>query len=191
MGLSPSLGPEGRKHVLSDSELVERVRRGDVESFSALCRRYERSVLAVALAQLGDMHAAEDVVQATLLAAFQRLCTLTDSSKFGPWMMQIARRQVIESARKRQVAATMRGYASLEPAACDAPAMDWIEKEHLLKLVDGLPDRERALIGLRFFDGHSLAEIAEITSRPVGTVTKQLSRAIGRLRSSFDREIRR
>jgi DNA-directed RNA polymerase specialized sigma24 family protein len=97
------------KSVLADAELVDRVRRGDVESFGELCRRYERSVLAVALAQLRDIHAAEDVAQATLLAGFQRLSTLTDSSKFGPWILQIARRQVIDLARRRKPAPVSRG----------------------------------------------------------------------------------
>ncbi len=174
--------------MLADAELVDRVRRGDVESFGELCRRYERSVLAVALAQLRDIHAAEDVAQATLLAGFQRLSTLTDSSKFGPWILQIARRQVIDSARLRKpsVAAVERG--PLEPATCAAPGADWIEQEHLLTLVDRLPERERVLIGLRFFDGYRMAEIAEITARSVGTVTKQLSRGLARLRLAFERE---
>jgi RNA polymerase sigma-70 factor (ECF subfamily) len=174
--------------VLSDSELVDRVRRGDVESFGALSRRYERSVLAIALAGLHDIHAAEDVVQSTLLLAFRQLATLNNSSKFGPWLVQIARRQVIESVRKRPVSVAIGGRQCLEPAACDVAASDWIEKEQLLKLISLLPDRERVLIGLRFFDGHSVAEIAQITARPVGTVTKQLSRAIARLRVLFDKE---
>jgi RNA polymerase sigma-70 factor (ECF subfamily) len=174
--------------VLSDSELVDRVRSGDVQSFSALCRRYERSVVAIALAELRDIHAAEDVAQATLLLAFQRLSTLTDSSKFGPWLIQIARRQVVDSARRRQLSATAAGPESLQLASCDAAATDWIDKEHVLRLIDDLPDHERVLVGLRFFDGHSLAEIAEIVARPIGTVTKQLSRAMARLRSSFDKD---
>ena len=44
------------------------------------------------------------------------------------------------------------------------------------------------LIGLRYFDGLSMAEIASISGQPLGTVTKQLSRAIARLRSWYDEE---
>jgi RNA polymerase sigma-70 factor, ECF subfamily len=182
---SSSLSDE---NVLSDSELVDLVRRGDLESFSALCRRYERSVLAVALAGLRDIHAAEDVVQTTLLAGFQRLSTLTNPSKFGPWILQIARRQVIESVRKRQMAVAVPGNDAIELATDDPPVPDWIDTEHLLNLIDRLPTRERVLIGLRFFDGHSLADIAEITTRPLGTVSKQLSRATTRLRAWLEKE---
>ncbi len=65
---------------------------------------------------------------------------------------------------------------------------DWINAEHLVSVIDRLPDHERVLIGLRFFDGHSLAEIAETTARPLGTVSKQLSRAIARLRAWLEKE---
>jgi RNA polymerase sigma-70 factor (ECF subfamily) len=39
------------------------------------------------------------------------------------------------------------------------------------------------VVVLRYIDGHSVAEIAELTGKPLGTVTKQLSRAIHRLRT--------
>ena len=66
--------------MASDSALVDRAQQGDVESFGLLVRRYERSVLAVALRELRDIHAAEDVTQTTLLLAFRRLETLKDGS---------------------------------------------------------------------------------------------------------------
>ncbi len=76
--------------AVSDAELVARVQRGDVEAFGPLAERYEKTLLAAAVVQLRDIHTAEDVVQAAMLRAFQRLGTLRDGSKFGPWLMQIA-----------------------------------------------------------------------------------------------------
>jgi RNA polymerase sigma-70 factor (ECF subfamily) len=183
------LSPSGvTKNVLSDAELVERARRGDTESYGSLCRRYERSALAVALTRLGDVHAAEDVVQATLLVGFQRLATLSDASKFGPWILQIARRQALESTRRRHMSVAIPGGRTSEITTSEASTTDWIDKDNLLRLVERLPDHERVLIGLRFFDGLSLAEIAETTARPLGTVSKQLSRATTRLRGWLRKE---
>ncbi len=72
--------------AVSDAEWVARVRQGDVEAFGPLAERYEKTLLAVALAHLRDIHTAEDVVQAALLRAYQRLNTLRDDTKFGPWL---------------------------------------------------------------------------------------------------------
>jgi len=128
------------------------------------------------------------VAQATLLLAFRRLETLRDAAKFGPWLMRIGRRQAVEAVRSRRVPMGVPLDGSESEKTGDANPQSWIEHEHLLSLVARLPDRERILVGYRYFDGHSMAEIAAITGRPIGTVTKQLSRAIARLRSWWEEE---
>ncbi len=174
--------------MVPDAQLVDRVRHGDVEAFGRLAERYERSLLAIALAKLRDLHEAEDVVQETLLVAFRRLGTLREESKFGPWLMQIARSQVVEAVRARRVPASIPLNGPDHHEGDDGNTQMTIENEHLLGLVARLPQHERMLIGLRYFDGHSMAEIATISARPLGSVTKQLSRAIARLRSWYDKE---
>ena len=59
------------------------------------------------------------------------------------------------------------------------------DSEFLLAALMALPERERRLLMLRHFGGHSVAEIGQIVGRPVGTVTKQLSRGYARLRERF------
>ncbi len=174
--------------VMSDAELVVCVRGGDVEAFGQLIERYERTLLAVALTELHDIHTAEDVTQATMLLAFRRLDTLRDAAKFGPWLMQIARRQVVEAVRARRIPVNIPLDDCEHNAVHDPNIETWMENEHLLNLVARLPEHERVLIGHRYFDGHSMAEIAAITARPLGTVTKQLSRASARLRTWWEKE---
>ena len=52
----------------------------------------------------------------------------------------------------------------------------------LLEAVAALPEHERLVVALRYLDGRTMVQIAAALGRPVGTVTKQLSRAIERLR---------
>ena len=93
--------------MVPDAQLVASVRLGDVEAFGQLAERYERILLAIALAKARDFHEAEDIVQTTLLVAFRRLETLHDERRFGPWLMQIARRQLVEAFRTRRVPAAL------------------------------------------------------------------------------------
>jgi RNA polymerase sigma-70 factor (ECF subfamily) len=174
--------------VTPDTELVNRVRRGDIEAFGELVDRHQRSVLAVGLGELRDVHAAEDIAQAAFLLAFRRLPTLRNGAKFGPWLMQIARRQVIETARARKVALGIPADECCE--ASTSGAQPWVEHEHLLTLIARLPQHERVLVGLRYFDDQSMAQIADISGRPLGTVTKQLSRAVARLRTWYEEDSR-
>ena len=174
--------------MTSDAELVQRVRSGDIEAFGPLFERYERTLLAVALARLQDFHAAEDVVQAAGLRAFQQLHTLRKPGHFGAWLIRITRSQAVDAVRARRARVPVGMGESDDETPANPHQLDWIDKDHLLQLVARLSDDQRALIGLRYFDGHSMADIAASTGRPVGTITKQLSRAVARLRSWWDRE---
>ena len=62
----------------NDAQLIQRVLEGDDIAFSALVRKYHRSVHALAWRKIGDFHIAEDITQETFLKAYQRLSTLKE-----------------------------------------------------------------------------------------------------------------
>jgi RNA polymerase sigma-70 factor (ECF subfamily) len=167
----------------SDAELVEVVVGGDRASFAVLVRRYQRAVLGTALAVLRDFHAAEDTAQETFLAAYRKLGSLRDGSQFAAWVLRIARHRAIEALRKRS---KMRGSPMpLEQIATDDGGKIDSRMGELLEAIARLPDRQRSLVLQRYCDGLSVQRIAQATGSPVGTVTKDLSRAYVRLRQSL------
>ena len=169
-----------RAALQSDQELIAAVLVGRRSAFADLVRRYERTVRAVTVGVLRDHHAAEDAAQETFVAAYRRLGTLRDTSAFGSWLTTIARRRAIDMARRthRQVPLDAAGEV---PAAAGDGRLDE-QSERLLAEVMRLPEGQRVATMLRHFDGHSVQEIADIMGRPVGTITKLLSRAHQRLR---------
>jgi RNA polymerase sigma-70 factor (ECF subfamily) len=175
--------------VQSDAELIEQVQAGNVEAFALLVRRYERLVRAAVLRSVCDRHIVEDVVQDAFLAVFESLGGLRDASKFGPWLLAIARNQAARHLRSRvRQEACIADLAAAEPST-NGKLSD--QSERLLELVARLPEHERVIIGLRHFEGHSVQELATITGRPLGTVTKQLSRAHKRLQHWLEQESKR
>ena len=56
-------------------------------------------------------------------------------------------------------------------------------------LIGRLPEQECVVVSLRHLDEMAVAEIARVTGRPVGTVTKQLSRAYARMRGWLEGEV--
>jgi RNA polymerase sigma-70 factor (ECF subfamily) len=175
--------------VQSDAEVIEQVRAGNIEAFAVLVGRYERLVRATVFRAVSDRHIAEDVIQNTFMAVFESLENLRDSSKFGPWLLAIARNQAA-----RQVRHNVRQEACMTELAATQPSTNGKlseQSERLLELVNRLPDHERLIIGLRHFEGYTVQEVATITARPLGTVTKQLSRAHKRLQHWLLMEVRR
>jgi RNA polymerase sigma-70 factor (ECF subfamily) len=168
---------------VTDEQLVGRVLAGDVQAYGRLVARYERTVLAAVLSTVRDVHAAQDVVQDVFVNAYLNLASLRSPAKFGAWLLKAAGRQAVHAGRRQM---RMR-LVPLDdsPAAETSKAIADDERERLLKAVRCLPVHERVAVSLRYFDGHGVHEIAQLTGRPVGTVTKQLTRAIERLRADL------
>jgi RNA polymerase sigma-70 factor (ECF subfamily) len=171
----------------SDAQIVRQVRAGDRPAYGILVERYERMVRATALRHCGNHHAAEDASQEAFVIGLKRLEALRDPERFGGWILAIARRTA-----GRWKARAARGpiyVGDLETLGGGEPLST--QSRELLELVERLPAQEQSVVALRYLNGHSVGEIAEITARPLGTVTKQLSRACQRLQNWLAEEVNR
>lgn len=83
-----------------ERELVERARSGNQEAFGDLVRRHRAKALGIAGSLTKDVYLAEDIVQEALIRAFLHLGTLTDSSRFIPWLHRIVRNQAYMKLRR-------------------------------------------------------------------------------------------
>jgi RNA polymerase sigma-70 factor (ECF subfamily) len=170
-----------------DATLVAASLDGRREAFGELVRRYERSARATCYGVLRDWHLAHDAAQDGFVRAYTSLRLLRDPASFGPWLLTIMRHRASNTARDRRPAAPL--YLVADPP--QKPILPDRRTDALLAAVSRLPEHERAVVMLRYFDGHDVATIAAICGRPLGTVTKQLSRAHERLRDALAREERR
>jgi RNA polymerase sigma-70 factor (ECF subfamily) len=172
----------------TDAEIVRAVLCGDRGAFAALVARHERAVWTTAWRVLRDDHAAADAGQEAFLKAFHRLGDLRRPDQFGVWLLRIARRESIRLARRRarDPSRSLDDDSTDPPQVCDridGPVTRLAaDAEELLSAVARLPEHERLVVALHYFDGLSVGEVAAALGRPVGTVTKQLSRAVERLR---------
>jgi RNA polymerase sigma-70 factor, ECF subfamily len=162
----------------SDAELIGAVLGGDRKAFAMLIKRYEPSVRAVAMSVLRDGHLAQDAAQEAFVKAYRNLSALRKAAAFGPWLLRIARRSALDLTHQYREVPLPESDLVAEP---HLGLLDE-EKEQLLGAVLELHESERQAVMLRYFGGYSIKEIAQITGRSSGTITKQLSRAHRRLR---------
>ena len=172
--------------IESDEELVELTRRGSRQAFAELVERYEQPAILVASSILHSWHDARDVVQDSFVIAYQRLNRLWSAHKFGGWFLQIVRRQALWQIRRR--ASPLARPVSITAEHACAPDPDGTISADLATMIARLPRQECVVVTLRHLNQLPIAEIARITGRTVGTVTKQLSRAYARMRPWLDAE---
>ena len=172
--------------VESDEELVRRTRKGDRDAFSRLVERYEPPALAIATSILRCSHEARDAVQDAFVTAYGWMTRLWTPRTFGAWFLRIARQQALLRLRRNKVRSRQLAVLVTRTTHRDESAAPDRVGGETLDLIARLPEQECVVVSLRHLDERSVAEIAQITGRPIGTVTKQLSRAYARMRSWLD-----
>lgn len=116
-----------------DKALVERAQQGDTEAFGELIERYRGKAHGWVEKMTGDPFMADDVVQDALIRAFLHLGSLTDTSRFLPWLHRIVRNQANMRLRRGGVHRKERPFASLGAAADpDSSRVDWEDLDSIL-----------------------------------------------------------
>jgi RNA polymerase sigma-70 factor, ECF subfamily len=176
----------------SDEDLMVRVQAKDPKGLDLLFSRYSRLVFAIAYRILRDRSEAEEAVQETFLALYQK-APLFDPAKgtAKSWLVQIA----FSRARDRRAHLLRRGFYS----GTDIEALDDtlagqgdVEREvgiridfcHLLGAFEELTSMQRKTLELFYFEGLELREISQRLNEPFGNVRHHFYRGLERLRKS-------
>lgn len=171
---------------VDDHALVLALRAGDRDAFARLVDREAATVYRTCLRILGRREDAEDVTQESFVAAFRALHTYRGEGSPGGWLVRIAQRLAYRRLAQRRPASDISAVADARLADASAdPSRAAIAAElrdEVRDAVAALPEPYRETVTLRFFGEQSLAEVAEATGRPIGTVKTHLRRGLERLR---------
>ena len=176
----------------NDAQLIQRVLGGDDTAFSALVRKYQKSVHALAWRKIGDFHIAEDITQDTFLQAYQKLSTLKKPQRFASWLYVIAANYCKMWLRQKRISTqslentssahletvTYSGYIVEENEQTTAEA----QREIVKKLLAKLQESDRTVITLYYLGGMNYEEISEFLGVSVSAIKSRLHRARQRLK---------
>jgi RNA polymerase sigma-70 factor (ECF subfamily) len=177
---------------VDDRQLVEAVTSGDREAFRSLVEREQTPVFRTCYRILGRIADAEDVAQETFVIAYRSIGTYRGEGSLGAWLGRIATRQAMRRLSQRRDAisidapgANVASVGGLDPLG---QAIAAERSARIRSAVSALSEPYRETVALRFFAELSLAEIAEQTGRPLGTVKTHLHRGLARLRDAMGKE---
>jgi RNA polymerase sigma-70 factor (ECF subfamily) len=177
--------PLASEHAALMASVTERRDRG---AFATLFDYYSPRLHAYLIRLGADGATAEEITQ-EVMATLWRKADLFDSTKssLGTWLYRVARNRRIDLARRDRV-----DYVDPSEYAHDIPddqipdadgQIDAQTREDVLRTaMADLPEEQRALVRLAFFDNLSHSEIAARTGLPLGTVKSRIRLAFSRLR---------
>lgn len=174
--------------VSNSISLIQRIGAHNRDAFSQFYDRYSPIVYALALRMLRVQSDAEDLLQEVFLQVW-RQATAYSAERGSPeaWLINIARSRAID--KLRSIRRRERSFVLTDdPAAAEAPdnvETSAGESETRLAMnsaLASLPEAQRRVLELAYFDGLSQSEIADKLKEPLGTVKTRMRSGIQRLR---------
>jgi RNA polymerase sigma-70 factor (ECF subfamily) len=173
--------------VMSQSDAITRLRRGDISGLEVLVYLYQSEAYDAAFFITHDHAQAEDVVQGAFLRSFERIQQLREEQSFRPWFL----RSVINSAISVANGRYQSSLGALPDEGAQLPSLEPSLEEALeaaetrteiLGALEQLSPMQRAAVVMRYYLDLNDAEVARKLDIPPGTVRRRLHDARRRLR---------
>ncbi len=176
---------------LSDSELIERFKKGEKQVLDELLKRYYSRVYRLAYGILRNPQDAEEVIQEVFLRVFQKLDEFKGESSFSSWLYRVAVNTTYMKLRDKKGASmiSLNEIGKLiDEQMVKSGSSQWIARpddelltEEALKIIsdaiEQLPDDFKTVLILRDVEGLSTEEVGKILGLTVPAVKSRLHRA--------------
>jgi RNA polymerase sigma-70 factor, ECF subfamily len=161
-----------------------RARAGDHDAFAEVVERHEAMVFSLAWNFFGDRARAEEIAQDVFLQLYRNLGSIESDAHLLFWLRQVTTRRCIDITRRSRLKPVSLDDAGDIPAI--SRAADPLLDRRLRRLVQELPDLQRAVVTLRYQEDLDPSEICRIVGVPVNTVKSHLHRALVALRRKLE-----
>lgn len=171
---------------MTDEALVELYAEGNNSAFDVLLNRYKKSIHSYIFYIVRNYDLTEDIFQETFLKVIMTIKQgrYTDNGKFKAWITRIAHNLIIDNFRQERNENTISNDEVEidllnDMRLCESNIEDNMVQEQIYqdvkKLVKHLPDNQREVLEMRYYQDMSFKEIADITGVSINT-------ALGRMR---------
>ncbi|MDD4569376.1 MAG: sigma-70 family RNA polymerase sigma factor [Tepidanaerobacteraceae bacterium] len=168
--------------------------KNDSKAFQVLFELFYEDVYRTSYLITRDQPLAEDATQEAFLKAFQKLDTLRNPKKFGPWVRSIAARSAVDILRKRKHLTVIEDITEfpqdyyVHNISSSLPETEAEKNElhsNLNKAIHSLNPIHRQVVVMKYYLNLNTREIADNLSLPIGTVKSRLYRALKQLEISL------
>lgn len=179
--------------ALTDEQLVRAYAKGNNEAFDTLLRRHQDRIFSYILRIIKNEDIANDIFQEAFVKAIQtiRLGRYTENGKFPAWISRIAHNLIIDYYRQEK---------SENLQSADLTDVDILNRKELCEdtiedimisnqirddvkyLIEELPELQKEVLMMRYYQNLSFKEIAEITGVSINTALGRMRYAILNLR---------
>ena len=182
----------------TDADLMAHMAAGNTAAMELLYDRYNRPVYSFAYRMLGDREHAEELLQEVFLRAWRRSSRFSDTrGSLISWLLSITHNMAIDELRKQQ--RRPRKAESAEPDVLlgtlhdTAPSVETqailADRQRMVRAaLAELPENQRLVLEMGYFNGLTQREIAETLDVPLGTIKTRMRLGLRKLQDAVDIE---
>jgi RNA polymerase sigma-70 factor (ECF subfamily) len=168
----------------TETQLLDGLQSHDEQAFSFLYDRYSKALFSIILQIIPNQEIAEDVLQEVFVKIWQNIKSYDETKgRLYTWMLNIARNQAIDRTRSKDFGNRAKTTELSENVYSERLGTEAkIDDVGLKKTLSNLPEENRKLLELAYFQGYTQEEIAKILNIPLGTVKTRIRTTIIQLR---------
>ena len=186
---------------MTDNELCEKLKKGNIGAFNELVARYKTRVINTCYRFMLNREDAEDLAQEVFISAFQSIHSFRQDAQLSTWIYRIAVSKSLDEIKKRnrkkRISAVGR-MLKLEDvisylAGGSKPDKQLESSEKMVAIMAALnmlPDNQRVAFTLSKIDGYSNPEIAAIMGTTTDAVESLIKRAKQKLQADLEQRLR-
>lgn len=177
---------------MEDRELLLKVRNPETRSygFNLLVRAYQQRVYWLVRKMVVNHDDADDITQEVFIKIHRAIDQFREDSRLYTWIYRIATNECLSflNRKKRRFLLPLEDVAGQLAATIDStPALEGEEiQKRLQKALLKLPDKQRLVFNLRYYDELSYEDMAEITKTSVGALKASYHHAVKKIEESLN-----
>ncbi len=175
-------------------KLIQEFNEGNEQAFNPLVLRYKEKIYWIVRRMIPDHDEADDVTQNVFIKAYQSLNTFKGESSFYTWIYRIAINLSLNEIRRRKIRKTFSLDEEIhQVSSTDAHPLEMMEREERTKLIqeaiDLLPEKQKKVFLLRYYEELPYEEIAKILKTSVGGLKANYFHAVKKIGEHIKNEI--
>lgn len=160
------------------------------KQFEKLLNPYLNKLYRIAFSYMKDNSRAEDILQDSILIAYEKFYSLKNNDKFNSWITCILINKCKENLRRNNII-YFEEYNNNSLNISQSPLNQYTNIDtniDLLNYINGLNDKYKDIIILKYFGDYSIKEISNILEIPEGTVKSRLNFSVKKLKEIMNKE---
>lgn len=167
---------------MSDAQLIEEVKLGNIAVFKQLMTKYERMVFRTAMGFVHIKEDAEDLTQEVFIQVYQSLSKFKGDAEFSTWLYRIVVNMSINFVNRNKKNRLLESLETIfHPSSNEKTPLEQLEQserdKRIKKAINSLSDEQRTAFVLSKYEELSQKEIATIMKKSEGAVEQLLQRA--------------